>query len=161
MKKAIVIVGQTATGKSALAVRIAKNFCGEIISADSRQVYAGLDIGTGKILEKKMRGVPHHLLSVANPMKKFTVTQYQKLAMSAITDIVKRGKIPVIVGGTGFYIDAITKGLVFPDVPPNAKLRKELQKKSNEELFKILTKLDLSRTKSIDAKNKVRFEPSK
>ena len=157
MKKVIVILGQTATGKSNLAVKIAKKIDGEIISADSRQVYKKLNIGTGKITEKEMKSVPHHLLNVANPKRKFTVTEYQKLAISAMADIVKRGKVPIICGGTGFYIDAITKGVIFPEVLPNLKLRKELEKKSLITLLKMLKKLDRERAKNIDAKNKVRL----
>ena len=163
MQKVIVIVGQTATGKSSLAVKIAKNLArmggirGEIISADSRQVYSGLNIGTGKITEQEMKGVPHHLLNVANTKNKFTVTKYKKLADNKIKEIIARGHTPIIVGGTGFYIDAVTKGVIFPEVPPNAKLRQELNKKSTEELFKILKKLDKARAKSIDAQNKVRL----
>ncbi len=157
----IVILGQTTTGKSALAVKIAKKINdkkgAEIISADSRQVYKGLDIGTGKITKKEMRGVSHHLIDVANPKTKFTVTEYQKKAIYAIAEIVKRGKIPIIVGGTGFYIDAITKGVIFPEVPPNNKLRKILEKKSAPELFKILSRLDKTRAKDIDKDNGVRL----
>ena len=155
--KVIVILGQTATGKSNLAIKIAKNIGGEIISADSRQVYKGLNIGTGKITEKEMKSVPHHLLDVAKSKQKFTVTEYQKLAISAMADIIKRGKVPVICGGTGFYIDAITKGIIFPEVPPNLKLRKELEKKSLITLLKMLEKLDKERAKNIDKKNKVRL----
>ncbi|MEI6280499.1 MAG: tRNA (adenosine(37)-N6)-dimethylallyltransferase MiaA [bacterium] len=157
MQKVIVILGQTATGKSALAVKIAKKINGEIISADSRQVYKGLDIGTGKISKKEMHGVPHHLIDVANPKHKFSVTEYQKLTNSAISEIVNKQKIPIICGGTGFYIDAITKGVVFPEVPPNNKLRKILSTKSEAELFKVLKKMDSSRAKSIDKNNKVRL----
>src|SRR3989338_8835928 len=109
MQKVIVILGQTAAGKSDLAVKIAKKINGEIISADSRQVYKNLNIGSGKITKKEMEGVPHHLLDVANPKIKFTVVKYQKLAISAMADIVKRGKTPIICGGTGFYIDAVNK----------------------------------------------------
>ncbi len=155
--KVIVILGQTATGKSSLAVKIAEKFNGEIISADSRQVYKYLDIGTGKITKKEMKSVPHHLLDVVHPKNKFTVAEYQKKAIYAIADIIKRGKIPIICGGTGFYIDAIMKGIVFPEVPPNKKLRKILEKKTTQELFKILKKLDSRRAKNIDAKNKVRL----
>ncbi len=153
----IVILGPTATGKSELAVKIAKKIKGEIISADSRQVYKGLDIGTGKITKKEMKGVPHYLLDVANPKKKFTVAKYKKLAEEKIEEILARGKTPIICGGTGFYIDAITKGIVFPEVSPNSKLRKFLENKSAEELFNILKKLDRTRAKTIDAKNKVRL----
>ncbi len=158
---AIVILGQTATGKSPLSVKIAKKINGrngaEIISADSRQVYKGLDIGTGKITKKEMRGIPHHLLDVANPKHTFTVTQYKKLAEEKIEEVVSRGKTPIIVGGTGFYIDAVTKGIVFPEVPPNLKLRKTLEKKSVLGLFEMLKKLDAARAKNIDVKNKVRL----
>ena len=158
MKPAIIIIlGQTATGKSDLAVKIAKKINGEIISADSRQVYKGLDIGTGKITKKEMGGISHHLLDVVNPKNKFTVAEYQKKAISAIADIVSRGKIPIICGGTGFYIDSITKGIIFPKVPPNLKLRKSLYSKSAIALFEYLKKIDPRRAKSIDSKNKVRL----
>jgi tRNA dimethylallyltransferase len=157
MKKVIVILGQTATGKSNLAVKIAKKINGEVISADSRQVYKGLDIGTGKINKKEMKGIPHHLLDIVSPKKKFTVAEYKKLTEEKIEEIIARGKIPIICGGTGFYIDAITKGVVFPEVPPNLKLRKILEKKSATKLFKMLKKLDSARAKNIDQKNKVRL----
>lgn len=153
LQKVIVILGQTATGKSDLAVNIAKKINGEIISADSRQVYKNLDIGTGKIKKVEMKGIPHHLLDVANPKKKFTVAEYKKLAEEKIKEIISRGKVPIICGGTGFYIDAVTKGVVFPEVPPNLKLRKILEKKSATELVKILVKLDKARAKNIKEKN--------
>ena len=152
-KKIIVILGQTATSKSDLAIKIARKVNGEIISADSRQVYKRLDIGTGKITQKEMRGVPHHLLNVVNPRKKFTVAEYKKLADEKIVEIISRGKVPIICGGTGFYIDAITRGIIFPEVPPNNKLRKVLEKKTALELFKILQKLDKIRAKDIKEKN--------
>lgn len=155
--KIIVILGQTSTGKSDLAVRIAKQVGGEIISADSRQVYKGLDIGTGKIKISEMKNVPHHLLDVANPKKKFTVTEYQKLAIYAMAEIVARGHVPILCGGTGFYIDAITRGVIFPEVPPNEKLRKKLSLLDGRQLLIILKKLDRVRAKNIDAKNKVRL----
>lgn len=157
MEKVIVILGATATGKSALAVKIARKMNGEIISADSRQVYKYLDIGTGKITTKEMRVVPHHLLDVANPKKKFSVVEYQKLATKKIEEILNQKKLPIICGGTGFYIDAITKGIIFPEVPPNPKLRKELDKKPLSELIQILKTLDKSRAKNIDLQNKVRL----
>ncbi|HEV7702561.1 MAG TPA: tRNA (adenosine(37)-N6)-dimethylallyltransferase MiaA [Candidatus Paceibacterota bacterium] len=153
MKKIIVILGQTATGKSNLAVQIGKKIKGEVISADSRQVYKGLNIGTGKISTRGMRGVPHHLLDVANPKDKFTVVEFKELAEEKIKEVISRGKTPIICGGTGFYIDAITKGVVFAEVPPNLKLRKTLEKKTNEALFKMLKKLDARRAKNIDQKN--------
>jgi tRNA dimethylallyltransferase len=157
--RVIVILGQTATGKSDLAVKIAKKVSGEIISADSRQVYKGLDIGTGKITAKEMHGISHYLLDVANPNRparrggKFTVAQYKKLAEQKIEEIVARGKIPIICGGTGFYLDAVTKGTIFPEVPPNEKIRKILYRKSAIALFRYLEKLDPKRAKNIKEKN--------
>ncbi len=157
MQKVIVILGQTATGKSELAVKIAKKIGGEVISADSRQVYKYLNIGTGKITTTERRGVPHHLLDVANPKHQFTVAEYKELAETKLQEIIMRSKTPIICGGTGFYIDAITKGLVLPEVPPNKKLRKSLEKKKTETLFKMLAKLDPARARNIDRKNKVRI----
>lgn len=156
-KKIIVILGQTATGKSDLAVKLAKKLNGEIISADSRQVYKGLDIGTGKITKKEMRGIPHYLLDVINPKHRFTVAEYQKKAKSVVANIIKRNKIPIICGGTGFYIDAITEGIILPRVLPNKKLRQTLEKKSLQQLLKILIKLDRKKAKNIDKNNKVRL----
>src|SRR3990167_8605442 len=104
--KIIVIVGPTASGKSDLAVRLAKKVDGEIISADSRQVYRGMDIGTGKITKKEMRGVPHHLLDVISPKTDFSVSNFKKLATKKIEEITGRGHVPIIVGGTGLWIDA-------------------------------------------------------
>ena len=155
--KIIVVLGQTATGKSDFAVEIAKQVNGEIISADSRQVYKGMDLGTGKITKKEMRGVPHYLLDVVNPSKVFNVNDFQKKALKEINAIYKRGKVPIICGGTGFYIDAIVNGTMFPDVPPNKELREKLSKKTAPQLFKMLEKLDKDRAKNIDANNPVRL----
>jgi len=170
----IVILGPTASGKSDLAVwlakklrglnrtssvvdRISKDVLGEVVSADSRQVYKGLDIGSGKITKPEMAGVTHHLLDVADPKKVFSVDQYQKLATKAIDDILKRGKTPIICGGTGFYIDALIDGQVLPKVAPNKKLRAELADKTATGLFTILKKLDPKRAETIDAQNPVRL----
>ncbi|MEI7688693.1 MAG: tRNA (adenosine(37)-N6)-dimethylallyltransferase MiaA [Candidatus Nomurabacteria bacterium] len=155
--RVIVILGQTSTGKSDFAVEVAKQINGEIISADSRQVYKGMDLGTGKITKKEMRGVPHHLLDIYSPSKTFTVNQFQKKAIKKIEEIIKRGKVPIICGGTGFYIDAIVEGTIFPNVPPNKKLRIELSDKSSEDLLKILIKLDKNRAQNIDINNGVRL----
>lgn len=151
--KLIVILGPTASGKSALAIKLARLFNGEIISADSRQVYKGLDIGSGKITKKEMQGIPHHLLDVANPKRRFTVAQYQKLALKAVLRIQKQGKLAFLVGGTGFYIQSIVDGIIIPEVPPNLKLRAQLEKKSTQQLFEMLKKLDPARAATIDAKN--------
>ena len=156
-KKLIVILGPTASGKSALSVKLAKKFNGEIVSADSRQVYKGMDIGTGKITKKEMGGIPHYLLDVASPKRKFTVAQYQKLALKAINKILKKGKLPILCGGTGFYIQAVIDGIIIPEVKPDWKLRKELELISTEKLFKKLKKLDPNRAKTIDKNNRRRL----
>jgi len=164
-RKIIVILGPTATGKSDLAVWLAKKFSGlprgssrgEVISADSRQVYKGMDIGTGKITKKEMADVPHHLLDVASPKRVFTVARYKKLAEKTIEKILERRGLPIICGGTGFYIQSIVDGLVIPDAPPKPQLRKRLARKSVEELFGYLKKLDPRRAKNIDNKNRVRL----
>lgn len=149
----IVILGPTASGKSELAVKLAKKFNGEVISADSRQVYKRMNIGTGKITKKEMKNIPHYLLDVASPNKRFTVVQYRKLVLKSIDKILKKGKIPILCGGTGFYIQAIVDGIAIPEVKPDWKLRKKLEKKSTEKLFLMLKKLDSKRAKSIDKKN--------
>jgi len=159
--KIIVILGPTAGGKSDIAVSLAlrlrsgqaKKFNGEIISADSRQVYKNLDIGTGKITKKEMRGVPHYLLNVCSPKFRFTASDFKKRAEEAIEKILKKNKTPIICGGTGFYIDALLGDKVIPEVPPNLKLREELEVETTEALFEILKKLDPERAKNIDIKN--------
>jgi tRNA dimethylallyltransferase len=156
-KKLIVILGPTASGKTELAIKLAKKFNGEIVNADSRQVYKGMDIGTAKPTKEEMKGIPHYLLNVASPKRKFTVAQYRKLALKAIEKIQKRRKIPILVGGTWFYIRATVDGIVIPEVPPDWKLRKRLEKKSPEELYKILKKLDPERAKTIEKENKRRL----
>jgi len=151
--KILTILGSTTSGKSDLAVKLAKKFNGEIISADSRQVYKGLNIGTGKITKKEMDSVHHHLLDVANPKKRFTVVEFKKLTEEKISDILKRNKLPIICGGTGFYIQAVVDNVVLPDVPPNKKLRDKLEKKTTKELINILKKLDKKRLSTIDKNN--------
>ncbi|MDQ3244924.1 MAG: tRNA (adenosine(37)-N6)-dimethylallyltransferase MiaA [bacterium] len=153
----IVIVGQTATGKSTLAVQLARKINSEIISADSRQIYKMLDIGTGKITKREMIGIVHHGLDIANPKKKYTVVDYKKYADKKIKEIIMRGKVPIIVGGTGFYIDAVVNNIILPQVEPNNKLRYELAQNTPEQNFKILKKLDKTRAKNIDSKNNVRL----
>lgn len=156
--KIIVILGQTATGKSDFAVDVAKIADGEIISADSRQVYKGMDLGTGKITKKEMGGVPHYLLDIVSPKNNtFSVSDFQKMALRKIEEILDKGKIPIICGGTGYYIDSVFNGNIFPEVPPNKKLRKELSNKTTLQLFSLLKKLDVDRAKSIDKNNKVRL----
>jgi len=151
--KLIVILGPTSSGKTSLSIKLAKKFNGEIVSADSRQIYKGMDIGSGKITKKETEGVPHYLLNVASPKKVFTVAQYQKLAIKAMKKIQNSRKLPFLVGGTGLYIQSIVDGIVIPKVKPDQKLRKGLEKKSKEELFAMLEKLDRKRAKTIDRNN--------
>lgn len=173
-QKIIVILGPTASGKSDLCVKIALQLGSgqtkkparsgsalgwngaEIISADSRQIYKGMDIGTGKITKKEMSGIPHHLLDVVSPKTKFDIVKYKKLAYKAIEDILYRKKLPIICGGTGFYIQAIVDNIIFPEVGSNIELRKKLEKQPIERLLQILKKLDPERLKTVDQKNKRR-----
>tara|TARA_Y100000310_G_scaffold337932_1_gene426243 strand:+ start:2014 stop:2895 length:882 start_codon:yes stop_codon:yes gene_type:complete len=157
MKKLVVILGPTASGKTEFAIHLAKKFQGEIISADSRQVYKSLDIGTGKITKKEMQGVPHHLLDVASPKRRFTVAHYQKKTRKAIQDIQKKDKLPFLVGGSPLYIYAVVDGWIIPEVPPNLKLRRKLEKLSVDKLLKRLQKLDPKRAKTIEQKNRRRL----
>ena len=156
--KIIVILGQTATGKSDFAVEVAKKINGKIISADSRQVYKGMDLGTGKVTKKEMEGIPHFMLDIVSPKNKtFSVSQFQKMANKKIKEILDKKNIPIVCGGTGYYIDSLINSLPFPEVLPNKKLRRELETKDATELFGILKKIDKNRAKNIDAKNKVRL----
>lgn len=184
-KKLVVAVGPTASGKTALAIHLAKKFNGEVVSADSRQVYRGLDLGTGKTprdtdpLSSRARaksrawrsrpgllrfarndyqnyisrGVVHHLIDVASPKRQFTVARYQKLARRAIEDIVRHGKLPILCGGTGHYIDAVVYDQTFPSVKPNPALRKKLERWPVVKLYRYLKKLDPIRARSIDRHN--------
>ncbi len=169
LPKIIVIIGPTASGKTSFSIKIALRLSSgrakkefgingaEIISADSRQVYKGMDIGTGKVTKKEMAKIPHYLLDVINPKKQFTAAQYKKLAQKAIKKIHSHGKIPIICGGAGFYIQTITDNIAIPEVKPDAKLRAELEKKSAKELFNQLKKLDPRRAKNIDKNNRRRL----
>ena len=155
--KIIVVLGPTATGKSDIAVKIARKFNGEIISADSRQVFKGMDLGSGKITKKEMLGIPHHLLDIAEPKTLFSVSKYKQLAEKEIEKILEKNKTPIICGGTGFYIDSIVKNITLPEVKLNKKLRQKLEKQSTEKLFETLKKLSPTRAKTIDKHNKVRL----
>lgn len=152
-QKIIVILGPTASGKSDLAVNLALKHNGEVISADSRQIYKNMDIGTGKITRKEMQDIPHYLLDIASPKKQLSVAHFQKQAKIAIKKILVKGKTPIICGGTGLYIDAVIDNQIFPDVKPDFKLRKKLEKLTTKELFIKLKKLDPNRAKNIDRNN--------
>lgn len=161
--KIIAVVGPTASGKSELAVRLARKFGGEIISADSRQIYRGLDIGSAKVPGKwKTAGgkklfiyksIPHHCIDIVPPKNIFTAAEFKDLARSAIQDILGHAKLPVIAGGTGFWLDALIYGMHLPEVPPDMKLRKKLAQKTTDELFILLKKLDPKRALTVDRKN--------
>lgn len=153
----VAVVGQTATGKSQLAITLAQKFRGSIVSADSRQVYRGLDIGSGKVSKREQRIVPHFLLDVANPRRLYSVTQYVRTARKAIHAISQQGRVPVVVGGTGFWIEALLLGQSIPPVRPNPKLRAKLKKQKTEKLFTQLQRLDPQRALKIDRHNPVRL----
>ncbi len=175
---AYILCGPTAVGKSDAAVALAEalsrgmDFDGaplpagapnaaEIISADSRQVYRGLDVGSGKITTEEMHGIPHHLLDVADPHETYTAGRFAQEAYAALKDIAARGKTPIIVGGSGFYIEALERKALglpdLPDVPANPDLRAELAEQSTETLAALLKELDPRRHADIDIHNKVRL----
>jgi tRNA dimethylallyltransferase len=149
----VAVVGPTATGKSDLAVELALTFNGEVVSADSRQVYRELDIGTGKITPTEMKEVSHWLLDVADPSQQFTVIDYKEKAERVISQILDRGHLPILVGGTGLYIQAVVDNLALPNVPPNEKLRSELENRPTAELYKLLKRVGPRRAKNIDKHN--------
>ena len=155
--KLIVILGPTASGKSELSVKLAKKFHSEIVSADSRQIYQEMDIGTAKVTKKEMDNIPHYMINIVKPNQEFTLAQFKQKAIKIIKDIQKRGKIPFLVGGTGLYIQSIVDNLDIPDVKPDKKLRDKLEKLSNQELLSQLKKLDPITAKSIDFHNKRRL----
>lgn len=155
--KIIVIVGPTASGKTALAIDLALRLNGEIISADSRQVYKELDLGSGKVSAEEMRGVKHHLLDVADLTQVYTGTNFVCDANSAIGDIVNRGRLPIIAGGTFFYIELLKGTNQSAPVAPNPTLRAKLETLSDEELFENLKQLDQERAERIDRYNRRRL----
>lgn len=152
--KLVAVVGPTAVGKSDYAVKYAIKHNGEVISADSRQVYKGLDIGTGKITKEEMQGIPHHLLDVCDPKEQFNVEMFKDLAQRAIQDISNSGKLPIICGGTGFYIDALINNISYPHVEHDNELRKSFYGKESEELFDILKGLDSKYADSLNNSEK-------
>lgn len=151
-RKLITIVGPTAVGKSALGVALAKHFAGVIISADSRQVYRGMDIGTGKVTKREMGGIPHFLLDVASPTSQYTVAKYQRAVKAVLKNIPISTPI-FLVGGSPFYLEAILNPTGISTVPPNPRLRKQLATWSTERLVKELKKLDPQRAATIDLRN--------
>jgi tRNA dimethylallyltransferase len=160
--KLIVVLGPTACGKTKIATKLAKLVDGEIVSADSRQVYKGMDIGTGKDLVDyniNKKTIPYHLIDIIKPMTSFDVAKYQRLAYKAINNIVGRGKTPILVGGTGLYLDAVVKGYSFSKASPQAKeIRKRLTKLSLKQLLSRLKKIDPKTYRTIQKQNKRRVQ---
>ena len=157
MKHVIAIVGPTAIGKSQLALRLAREFNGEIINADSRQVYRYMNIGTAKPTQEELTLVPHRLIDIINPDEDFSLAQYQEMAYRAISDVQKRGKLPLLVGGTGQYVRAVLEGWAIPPVAPDPELRRNLTERASrgeaEELYRELVRLDPAAAQKIDPRN--------
>lgn len=154
MGKLIVIAGTNASGKSGLGVELAGRWNGEIVSADSRQVFRGLDLGSGKITPEEMRGVPHHLIDVCQPGDFFSMADFQRLAYAAIDDIQAQGRLPFLVGGTGLYVDAVAEGYELSDRAPDLALRAKLETYTTPELYQML--LEKLPGTEIDPKNRNR-----
>ena len=166
LPKTIIVLGPTASGKSDLAVDIAlfikkRHALGfssaAVISADSRQVYKGFNIGAGKITRTEMRNIPHYGLDIASPKRRFTVSQYQRYTNKILSHLTKQYILPIICGGTGLYIDSVLYNYALPKVKPNLALREKLEKLSTEKLFLLLTKKDPTRAQTIDKHNRRRL----
>ena len=158
MEKLVVIAGTNASGKSGLGIELALKYGAEIISADSRQVFKGLDLGSGKVTGEEMKGVVHHLLDVAEPNDFFSLSHYQKLAYSAIDDIHARGGRPFLVGGTGLYVNAVVDGYNLNDAEPDPGIRQQVEAMSLEELTDLIKEKNPEALERLDLKNKRRLE---
>jgi tRNA dimethylallyltransferase len=157
MDKLVAIVGPTGIGKTKLAIQLALRFNGEIINADSRQIYRYMDIGTAKPTKDELASVPHHLVDIIAPNQEFSLPEYQKLANDAINDIQTRNKTPFLVGGSGLYVWAVLEGWVVPKVAPDVTFRRGLEKKAElgqgAELYQKLQQVDPAAAKKIDPHN--------
>ena len=149
-------MGPTASGKTALSIELAKRFHGEVISADSRQIYRGLDIGTEKVSKEEMDGVPHHLIDIVEPETVYTAADFKRDAEAAISEIASRGALPVIAGGTFFYIDALIGAASLPEVSPDHEFRRKMELLPTETLVTALIQIDPVRATQIDQHNKRR-----
>ena len=154
-KHIILVVGPTASGKSKEAIRLAKERDGEVISVDSRQVYRGLNIGTEKITTEEMQKIPHYLIDIREPSESYSAGEFVQDARKIIDDIISRGKMPILAGGTHFYFDALLFGL--PEIPQDTLLREELEKVSDEELLKEIEEKDPERFADLDPANRRRL----
>jgi len=153
LPKLVVLLGPTASGKSGLGITLAQHFNGEIVSADSRQVYRGLDIGTAKVTPAEQALVPHHMLDVANPREIYTVAQFHRDAIATINDILQRSHQPFLVGGSPHYIQAVVDNLDIPHIEPQPELRTQLEKRALPELLEQLEELDPRSAATIDRNN--------
>lgn len=157
LQKIVSVMGTNASGKSDLALYLAQEFCGEVVSADSRQVFRGLDIGAGKVSLQERQLVRHHLIDVAGLNEDFSLAQFQSLAFRSIDEILRRRRLPILVGGTGLYLMAVLEGYVLPPVAPNQRLRTQLEQLETELLVKRLSQLDGAALASIDVRNRRRL----
>ena len=157
MQKLVVILGTNASGKSDLGIRLASHFGGEVVSADSRQIYRGLDLGSGKVTSAQAGTVRHHLIDVADLSEYYSLAQYQAAAYGAIDAMAQAGKMPLLVGGTGLYISAVVEGYELVDVPPNEPLREELEGLPLEQLAARLEQADPEAAGRIDKSNRRRL----
>lgn len=158
MNKLVVITGTNASGKSGLGIELAKKYNGEVVSADSRQVYTGFDLGSGKVTKEEMQGVPHHLIDVAPANVFFSLLDFQKQAYEAIDDILARGKVPFLVGGTGLYVNAVVDGYDIREEKQNPVIRAKVNAMTIEELIRELEDKNPKALVNTDLKNKRRLE---
>lgn len=158
MNKLVVIAGTNASGKSGLGIKLAKKYGAEIVSADSRQVFEGLNLGSGKVTKEEMDGVRHHLLDVAKPNDFFSLSDYQRIAYEAIDDIESRNVKAFLVGGTGLYVNSVVDGYILNSSQPDEKIRKEVEAKSIEELINIIKEKNPKALERLDLQNKRRLE---
>ena len=155
--KVIAVAGPTASGKTKLAIELAKELDGEVISADSRLVYKGFDIMTAKPTKDEMDGIPHYMIDIVEPEYDFSVAEFRDRAKILIDEISSRGKIPIVAGGTGLYFRILLENYALPKIECNPELRKELEKISNEDLYKELQLKDFEYSKKVHPNNKVRL----
>lgn len=156
----ICVVGPTASGKTGLAAALAQRLDGEVVSADSMQIYQGMSIGTAKPAVEEMRGIPHHMIDFLSPKERFSVADYAAMARKAILDIHKRGRLPILAGGTGLYVQAVTEGILFQEEPENPEIRRCLERRAEEkgavDLFRELQAVDPPSAERIDRNNEKR-----
>lgn len=161
MQKVIVICGPTASGKTALSIELAKKVDGEIVSADSMQIYNEMSIGTAKPDEEEMQGIKHYLIGNISPTRRYSVSDYKIDAMNSIKEILQKGKQPIVVGGTGLYVNSLIYGIDYPEIETNLEYRKELEKIADEEglqyLYKKAEEIDREAMKNISVNDKKRI----